>query len=164
VGIHQLLVVPLVQGVLLEEGQDLDGPRRVADRPVVPGLHSPRRKRAQGVVVVVQGQPLLFEVVRAAHACCRLADLLDRGEQEPDQDGNDGDHHQQLDEGERRTGDSTESSSAKHDVAPNTTTNRKENTRVEVEIKYSLIHLSRRYFSDSAERRNTDGPDQGIVG
>src|SRR5262249_20798719 len=52
------------------------------------------------VVVVVEGQRQLLEVVGALHPCGSLADLLHRGEQQANQDGNDGDHHQQLDQRE----------------------------------------------------------------
>jgi hypothetical protein len=52
----------------------------------------------------VGGQADLFQVVLAAHPGGRLADLLDGGQEQADQDGDDGDHHQQLDERERRTG------------------------------------------------------------
>jgi len=51
-------------------------------------------------VVVVQRQADLFEVVGAAHAGGGLADLLDGGEEEADQDGDDRYHLQQLDQRE----------------------------------------------------------------
>jgi len=57
---------------------------------------------AVGVVEIVGGQADLVEVVLAAHAVGGLADLLDGGQQQADQDGDDGDHHQQLDQRERR--------------------------------------------------------------
>jgi len=66
------------------------------------GGNQARGKAPFGPLVVVQGQPHLFEVVRAAHAGGSLADLLHGGEQEADEDGDDGDHHQQLDQGEAR--------------------------------------------------------------
>jgi hypothetical protein len=40
-----------------------------------------------------------FEVVLTLHPRGGLADLLDGGQEQADQDRNDGDHHQQLDEG-----------------------------------------------------------------
>jgi hypothetical protein len=49
----------------------------------------------------VDGQSDLLEVVLALDPGGGLAHLLHGGEQEPDQDGNDGDHHQQFDERER---------------------------------------------------------------
>ena len=54
-----------------------------------------------GVAVVVDSQAELFEVVLAAHAIGCLAHLLHGRQQEADQDGNDGDHHQELDQRER---------------------------------------------------------------
>ena len=45
-------------------------------------------------------QAELLHVVLTLHAGGGLADLLDGGQQQADQDGDDGDHHQQLDEGE----------------------------------------------------------------
>jgi len=51
----------------------------------------------------VDGQPELLQVVRAGGAGGGLADLLDGGEEQPDQDGDDRDHHQQLDQRESRT-------------------------------------------------------------
>jgi len=50
----------------------------------------------------VTGQGDLFEVVLALRAVGRPADLLDGGDEQADQDGDDGDHHQQLDQ--RETG------------------------------------------------------------
>src|SRR5262249_39085177 len=44
-----------------------------------------------------------FQIVLALHPVGRLADLLDRRQQQPDQDRNDRDHHQQLDQGEAAT-------------------------------------------------------------
>src|SRR5262249_9069564 len=51
-------------------------------------------------VEIVQGQAELLEVVLAADAGGRLSDLLHRGQQDAQQDGDDGDHHQQLDQRE----------------------------------------------------------------
>ena len=52
-------------------------------------------------MVVVDGERELLEVVAALHAGGGLADLLDGRQQEADEDGDDGDHHQQLDQRER---------------------------------------------------------------
>jgi hypothetical protein len=49
----------------------------------------------------VHRQADLLEVVLTADAVGRLANLLHGGEQQADQDGNDGDDHQQLDQRER---------------------------------------------------------------
>ena len=56
------------------------------------------RELPEAAVVVVQGQPQLLEVVAALQAGGGLADLLHGGEEQPDEDGDDGDHHQQLDQ------------------------------------------------------------------
>jgi hypothetical protein len=48
----------------------------------------------------VNGQRELLEVVLALHACGRFADLLHGGQKEPDQDGNNRDHDEQLDQRE----------------------------------------------------------------
>jgi hypothetical protein len=52
-------------------------------------------------VIAVHGQAELLEVVLARHAVGALADLLDRGQQQANEDGDDGDYHQQLDQRER---------------------------------------------------------------
>jgi hypothetical protein len=52
-------------------------------------------------VVAVHGDAELLEVVLALQARGRLADLLDGGDQQADQDGDDRDDHQQLDQRER---------------------------------------------------------------
>ena len=60
----------------------------------------PERERAVGVVVVVQGQADLLEVVDALGAAGGLAGRLHGRQQQADQDGDDRDHHQQLDQRE----------------------------------------------------------------
>src|SRR5262249_53453730 len=52
------------------------------------------------VVHVVQPEAHLLEVVGALGARGRLAHLLDGGQQQADEDGDDGYHHQQLDQRE----------------------------------------------------------------
>ena len=59
-----------------------------------------RREVAVGGVVVVEAEADLLEVVQALRPGGRLADLLDGGQQEPDEDRDDRDHHQQLDQRE----------------------------------------------------------------
>ena len=49
---------------------------------------------------IVDRQADLLEVVDALGAAGRLAGRLDGGQEQADQDGDDGDHHQQLDQGE----------------------------------------------------------------
>ena len=51
-------------------------------------------------VVVVRGQGDLVQVVRTADAVGGLADFLDGGQEQPDQDADDGDDDQQLDQRE----------------------------------------------------------------
>ena len=51
-------------------------------------------------MVVVRGDAQLLEVVLALDPGGRFADLLYRGQQQADQDGDDGDDHQQLDQRE----------------------------------------------------------------
>src|SRR5262249_43094164 len=53
-----------------------------------------------GIVVVVAGQAELLKVVGALGARRRLADLLDGRQEQADEDGDDGDHHQELDQRE----------------------------------------------------------------
>ncbi len=62
-----------------------------------------RRKRAARVVDIVDGQAELLQVVFAFDPRGSLAHLLHGRQQQPDQDGNDGDHHQQFDQREGRT-------------------------------------------------------------
>ena len=52
-----------------------------------------------GIVIIVGRQPDLFQVVCAAHAIGSLADFLDRGQQEADQNADDGDDNKQFDQG-----------------------------------------------------------------
>src|SRR5580700_1788657 len=51
-------------------------------------------------MIVVLRQGHLFEIVAALRSPCGFARRLDGGEQECDQDGDDGDHHQEFDERE----------------------------------------------------------------
>src|SRR5260370_38833 len=52
------------------------------------------------IMIVVASQSHLLEVVLAFHAVGGLAHFLHGRQEQPNQDGNDGDHHQQLDQGE----------------------------------------------------------------
>jgi hypothetical protein len=54
----------------------------------------------RGIVVVVHGQPDLFEVILAAHAGRRLADLLHRWQKQANENRDDGNHDQKLNQGE----------------------------------------------------------------
>src|SRR5262249_32964146 len=92
----------LVQVVLLDvrQQEEMD---RVPQRD---GGGGERVRRVQGrellvrAVVVMDRQAELLKVVGALHAGGGLADLLHGGEQQADENGNDGDHHQQLDQRE----------------------------------------------------------------
>src|SRR5262245_39732722 len=53
------------------------------------------------VVVVVERKTDLLEIVLALHSGRGFADLLDRRQEKTDQDGDDRNHHQQLNERER---------------------------------------------------------------
>ena len=61
---------------------------------------SPHGEAAIGTVVVMQGHPDLLEVVRALCPACCLSGGLHRRKKQCDQNSYDGNHHQQLDEGE----------------------------------------------------------------
>jgi hypothetical protein len=50
----------------------------------------------------VRGQTKLFEIILALHPRRGLADLLDGGQQEADEDGDDCDDDEQFDQRERR--------------------------------------------------------------
>ena len=58
------------------------------------------RERILGVVERVDGDADLLEVVAALQAGAGLADLLHGRQEESDEDGDDGDHHQKFDERE----------------------------------------------------------------
>ena len=67
------------------------------------GVVHPGREAADGIVVVVQRQADLLQVVGALHPIGGLAHLLHRRQQHADQDADDGDDHQQLDQGKSPT-------------------------------------------------------------
>jgi hypothetical protein len=52
-------------------------------------------------MIVVQGNSDLLQVVGALGAPCRLAGRLDGGQKQGDQDGDDGNDHQQFNQSER---------------------------------------------------------------
>ena len=80
--------------------------RKDESRPPVPRLAGRvrRREHADPGLVGHAGEPDLLEVVLALRPGGRLADLLDGGQQQADQDGDDRDHHQQLDQREGAAG------------------------------------------------------------
>ena len=59
-------------------------------------LHLGGREDIVRACVVVQRQPDLFLVVDALNPPRRLAGRLDGGQEQRDQDGDDGDHHQRA--------------------------------------------------------------------
>ncbi len=60
----------------------------------------PRGERAVRIVIVVHRQADLLQVVEARRAAGRLAGLLHGGQKQGNQNADDGNYHQQLDEGE----------------------------------------------------------------
>src|SRR5262249_20248260 len=91
-----------VDGVLLDERQHLRDPPP-ADRVGAVVVVLAGGQPAVDVVEGVQGDADLLEVVAALHSAGGLTDLLDGGQQQADQDGDDRYHHQQLDQRERST-------------------------------------------------------------
>ena len=98
----QRLVVGIVDVVLLEIGEHerQPGDPRQGGHPVRPIA---RREDQVDVVEVVQGDAELLQVVDALRAAGRLARRLHGRQQQGDQDGDDRDHHQQLDQRETMT-------------------------------------------------------------
>src|SRR5439155_24041660 len=94
-----------VDVVLLDVGQDVEEQRLVPPTGGGAGAQvSERRQLALvGIVVVVHRQGNLLEIVLALGTGRGLADLLHGRQQQADQDGDDRDHHQQLDQGESLT-------------------------------------------------------------
>src|SRR5262249_51442816 len=86
----------LPQVVLLDVGEDEHRPAGRVDGALGPAP----REDAHRVVVVVHRQRQLLQVVGALHARGGLADLLYRGEEKTNQDGNNSDDDQQLDQRE----------------------------------------------------------------
>ena len=86
-----LLVPAVVERLLLHERKDPDGPGGVLVRSRI-------RQRAVRLMVSVKRQPQLLEIVRAVDAPAALSRRLHRREQQGDEYGDDGNHHQQLHE------------------------------------------------------------------
>src|SRR5581483_7180705 len=91
----------LVGRLLLDVRQDLDPPGG-AVLPLAPRREADRRRREVFVEVLVRqdGDACLVQVVLALRHRRRLADLLDGGDEQRDEDRDDRDHHQQLDQRE----------------------------------------------------------------
>ena len=90
------------QVVLLDVRQQPHRPR--VARAGVADSAEVHRELAVGALEVVQPEAELLQVVLALHPGRRLPHLLHGGEQQADQDGDDGDHHQQFDQGEPGAG------------------------------------------------------------
>ncbi len=105
----------LVAVFLLDVGQEIDQPSALIVTPVpATGTHFAAVRQLLVVTAgeVVHGDAELLQVVGAAHAVGGFAHLLDRGDQETDQHGDDGDDHQQLNQCE------THSSKQTHSTTP----------------------------------------------
>ena len=71
--------------------------------PVLVEVIASRRKEVVDIMIAVTGQAKLLEVVGALHAVGGLTHLLHRGQEQADQHRDDGNHHQELNEGEGPT-------------------------------------------------------------
>jgi hypothetical protein len=89
-------VVLVVEAGLLDEWQKLGDPAQLIRGRIK------QRQALVGRFIVEAGQRQLFQVTLACGAVGGLADLLDGREQQANQDGDDGNHHQQLDQRETR--------------------------------------------------------------
>jgi hypothetical protein len=98
----------IVERLLIDVGEDGDGRDdvlhgigQVPGRAVhAIGVDVPGRENVVHIVVVVTGQADVVEIVAALSATGGFACLLHGRQQERDENGDDGDHHQQFDEGE----------------------------------------------------------------
>ena len=128
VGVNAVDVRGLVDRVLFDVGQQVEEDGAVAPvgggrvgaagvRVGLPGRHPfDRRHLAVNAVVVVDGDAHLVEIVAALRCARGLADFLDGGDEQADQDGDDRDHHQQLDQREGPSPD--EPSQSRHGTPP----------------------------------------------
>src|SRR5262249_44924459 len=106
--VPQVVLVPL-----FDVGQQQRAPRRPAVQRLRVIADERRGQCPLGGVKVVGGETDLLEVVGAVDAGGGVADFLGGGQQQADEDGDDGDHHQQLDQREPLAG-----RRAEHDAAP----------------------------------------------
>ncbi len=104
-----VVIYQIVDGLLFDEGTECQVRAqsaivRVADvsegRIIPSGTALSCGKGLVDVVVVVAGEHELLDVVRALRASCRFSGGLNGRQQQGDQDADDGDHDQQLHEGE----------------------------------------------------------------
>ena len=93
----------VVQVFLLDVRQRVNQPGSLVRPPVQVGPagavrqhQAAWREKGVNIVIMMAGQRELLEVVAALHAAGRLADLLHRRQDQPDQHADDGDHDQQL--------------------------------------------------------------------
>ena len=90
--------------VLLDIGQKKDHPALARQRAGIGGRRPHRcREEAARVVEVMQGEADLLQVVFALDAIGGLAHLLHGRQQQADEHGNDGNHHQQFDQSKANT-------------------------------------------------------------
>src|SRR5262249_53347087 len=90
-----------IQVILLHVRQREEDPTSLV---IAPAASIALGERAIGVMVAVASQRQLFQVVLALHAVRGFANLLNGWQQQADQNGNDGDDHQQFDQGEASAG------------------------------------------------------------
>src|ERR1700736_3628674 len=98
------------------------------------------------------GEAKLFEGFGALHAGCRLAYLLHGGNQQPDQNGDDGNHHQQFDERKTNSFSWHDSDPRKKGKNEDATT-----TRLYGGILTKLLHRS-------TEKKQKSAPAPGVGG
>jgi hypothetical protein len=89
--------VALIDLALIDVWQDQLGPGVGVPEVIAPAIG----ETLVGVMEAVAGKGHLLEIVGALRARRRLAHLLHGRHQEGDQNGDDGDHHQQFDQCER---------------------------------------------------------------
>src|SRR5262249_20003099 len=94
-----------------ERPTTLAGP--AATRIPIRVQHSPRWETAIGIVIVMDGHSQLLQIVGTLHPVGRLAHLLHGRQKEADEHRNDGNDHQELDQGKGPPGPPP-----KHDVKP----------------------------------------------
>src|SRR5437660_1796957 len=89
--------------VLLHKGQQMKPPAAVRRGAVAPGIGTGTRRRLDAevdrhgpvdIMEMVGAQNDLLEIALTLGAASGLANLLDRGQEEADQDGDDGDNDQ----------------------------------------------------------------------
>src|SRR5262249_38853098 len=117
---------------------------------------------AVGALVVHAAQCDLFEIVLAGGRGRRLADLLHGRQQQADKDRDDGDHHQQLDEGEGTPSHGTflpDGSAARTHRRPSRWTRKRDNERrkrTSLPWKLSALRALRRTVTYAAGRESPE--------